>query len=261
MQISTKHIFNIHKQIYKGLKLPDNYVDGILINTDFDTMLPLGTKCIYSKNIKNKKFTKIVTPFPIIFNNSIINKPLKIRTRYLKTLKESSFLYKHKLIYLEENIKASEIPINEIIKDTKYNFSSTIIMNINKCNIYFLNKFLKLSYKYQFIVYPILKKVEDIFKASFNKGIKISFTILNLNNCKPSFNDDFDGVGVKIQLYNALNNNLFGIHDIFTCLYSNNHKDLYYLDGINLFSSTQFTSLNNNIDKLNKYIKSVKNNN
>jgi len=256
MQILTKHIFKVHRQIYKGLKTPSNYVDGIIINTDRDSLLPLGTKCIYPINIKNKRFTKVVTPFPIKYNGMLINRPSTIRSTHLKTLGESLFLYKHKLINLKEDIKASSIPINEIIENTKYSFSSTFIMDIEKCNIYFLNKFLKLPYNYKLIICPISKEMEGVI-VPFNGNMKISFTMLNLNDCKSSFTDNFNGVGVKIQLFTILDSCLHNIYEIFACLYSNDYKDLYYFDGLD--SNPLSSSIEDNINKLNKFIKLRKN--
>jgi len=255
MKVVTKHIFNIQEYTHHALKLPYNYVDGVIINTDCDFILPLGTKCIYPINIKKNKYTKVITPIPLKFLSSKFNNSIEVKTSHLKTLGKSKLLYKHKIIYLKKHTKASNILIKKIINNTKYNFSSTIIMNLEKCNIYFLNRFIKLNYKYYIITKNISNSIREFIISKY-ENLKIGFTILNLNDCKPSFNNNFNGVGLKIQLFKKLNNDEYVTYDIFTCLYSNTHEDLYYIDGIK--SSYSIQTIQDNVFKLNEYIKHKK---
>jgi len=252
MKVLTKHVFPIYRQIYKGIELPNNYVDGVVIKTDKDTTIPIGTKCIYSRHIKDNKYLVATLPFPIKHNGHIYDGEFTIPGSYLATLGESSLLYKHNMLYVNKDTKASDIDIDKILFDTTRGISTTVVINHKYYNIHFLNKLLKLPYTCRSTVFSLSKENPERYLLNNIKKLYIGITILNLNDCKPSFSNNFEGVGIKIQTY-QYSITSFKIFKILVCLCSSNSKDLCYMDGIR--TPKTWLYLNEEIDKINKFIK------
>ena len=256
MKVLPKHVFSIYTNVYKGIETPTNYVDGICINSDNSLNLPIGTKCIYSRNSKNSNYTPVFLPFPIRQEGELYDGSRRSIHNHLNIIGESALLYKHKMIYVNSQMKASDIDTDKIISDTSIGVTTTIVINISDYNIHFLNKLLKLPYEYASIVYSICgKHPEDYFRHPTKKS-QVGITILNLNDCKPSFSNNYNGVGVKIKLYQSADGDLISIYRLFACLYSNSYQDLYFIDGLK--TETPRKSLNTELEKANYFIKTQK---
>jgi len=253
MKILTKHIFPIYDQIYKGITLPNNYVDGIVIQSDKHINIPIGIKCIYSRGITNDKYLKIILPFPIRHNSCIYDKGFKIPKEYLSDIGESLLLYNHDMIYINNNTKASDINIKNILLNTTNNISTTIIIDYDYYTVYFLNKFLKLPYKFKSIISSICGKNPKNYLCRGIKKSYVCITILNLNDCKPSFSNNFKGIGIKIQLYHCSNDKIINSFTLLSCLYSDSYKDLYYIDGNKIFELS--LNLKSEIEMGNEFIR------
>ena len=257
MQILPKHVFSIHKQVYKNIKSPSNYVDGIIINSNRNTNLPLGARCLYSRSIKKNTSIRIVLPFPILHNGNIYNKSLLIPPSYVKPIGDSALLYKHNMMYITKGINAGDIDINKILLDVDGGITTTIVMDVDLYTTHFLNKLLKLPYKYKLTRQSICgRNVRDYLPYHSNK-IQVGITILNLDYCKQSFGNKSDGVGIKIKLYQSFDEDIVNIYEIFTCLYSNTYKELHFIDGIDLGLQNK-NSFNRELEKVDKFIKEQK---
>lgn len=255
IKLLTKHIFSIHNSIHKDIDLPINYVDGIVIGTNLNFSFPLGLKCFYSNNTFNKNETLIHLPFPIVYQNSIFSSSYFIKSTCLNTLKEPSFLYKHKIIYTDKDMKASDINIDKIIQDTFNNISTSIVININHYSFYFLNRLLKLPYKYFQVITNNYKKKSLYYDTN---ETYLCITILNLNNCKVTFDNNSNGVGIQVKIFQSYNEKLLNVQSIFTCLYSNKFENLFYMDGVTTHIPNNV--LNNEINNINSLIKIYKQN-
>ncbi len=252
MKVLTKHVFPIYRQIYKGIKLPNNYVDGIVIKSDRNMTIPIGTKCIYSRHIKDNKHLIATLPFPIKHNSYLYDGEFTIPSSYLATLGESSLLYNHNMLYVNEDTKASDIDVDKILLNTTRGISTTVVIDHKYYNINFLNKLLKLPYTYRSTIFSLNKENPERYLLNNIKKLYIGITILNLNDCKPSFSNNFEGVGIKVQTY-QYSVTSFRIYKTLVCLYSNNSKDLCYMDGIK--TPKTWLYLTQEIAKINKYIK------
>ena len=253
MKILPKHVFSIHTHVYKGIETPTNYVDGICINSDGTLNLPIGTKCIYSRNTKNKRYTHVFLPFPIHYEGVVYGGQSKVVSDHLSMIGESDLLYKHKMIYVDDKMKASDINIDKIISDASIGITTTIVIDVNNYSIHFLNRLLKLPYNYASIPYSICgKRPEDYFIYSTRKS-QIGITILNLNDCKPSFSNNYNGIGIKIKLYQSAYGKLISIDRLFACLYSDSRTDLYFMDGLKTEGPRK--AVNTELERANSFIK------
>ena len=186
-------------------------------------------------------------------NGMVFDKSRLIEPSHVKTIGDSNLLYNHKMIYVTEGMKSTDIDLNNILLDAYQNITTTIVMDINLYTMHFLNRLLKPHHEHKLVRYSICgKNPRDYVSFCANK-IQVGITILNLNYCKQSFKDKSDGVGIKIKIYQSSNDDIINIYEIFSCLYSKTYTDLHFIDGIDIVSPQIHFS--KELEKADKFIK------